>query len=226
MRRCEMDRTIKVTGRGKIAVKPDTIQLNITAEGTFKDYGEIFKRSTEDTEKVRRAIADAGLDPKELKTASFGINTEYEGYNDRNGNWKQRFKGYRYDHRMNLRFPIDNEVLGKVLYELSRCSVAVQFNMMYTVKDVEAVKNDLLAKAVSDSKAKAQVLAEASGVSLGEIVNIDYSWGELDIYSNPLTFGSKRMNSKMDCDEAAFDLDMEADDINVQDTVTILWEIK
>ena len=34
------------------------------------------------------------------------------------------------------------------------------------------------------------------------------------------------MNSKMDCDEAAFDLDMEADDINVQDTVTILWEIK
>ena len=175
---------------------------------------------------MRRAIADAGLDPKELKTASFGINTEYEGYNDRNGNWKQRFKGYRYDHRMNLRFPIDNEVLGKVLYELSRCSVAVQFNMMYTVKDVEAVKNDLLAKAVSDSKAKAQVLAEASGVGLGEIVNIDYSWGELDIYSNPLTFGSKRMNSKMDCDEAAFDLDMEADDINVQDTVTILWEIK
>ena len=221
-----MDRTIKVTGRGKIAVKPDTVQLNITAEGTFKDYGETFKRSTEDTEKVRRAIADAGLDPKELKTASFGINTEYEGYNDRNGNWKQRFKGYRYDHRMNLRFPIDNEVLGKVLYELSRCSVAVQFNMMYTVKDVEAVKNDLLAKAVSDSKAKAQVLAEASGVGLGEIVNIDYSWGELDIYSNPLTFGAMRKNSKMDCDEAAFDLDMEADDINVQDTVTILWEIK
>lgn len=33
-----MDRIIKVTGKGKISVKPDTIRLNIEAEGLYKEY--------------------------------------------------------------------------------------------------------------------------------------------------------------------------------------------
>ena len=91
--------------------------------------------------------------------------------------------------------------------------------------NVEAVKNELLGKAVTDSRAKAQVLTESAGVTLGDIVNIDYSWGELEIYSRPmrnLTFGSA-INAK---EESTFDLDIEAEDIDVQDTVNVVWEIK
>ena len=220
-----MERIIKVTGRGKISVKPDTIQLNINAEGIYKEYAEAVRRSTEDTALIRETIAKAGLDPKDLKTVYFGVDTEYENYQDRHGNWKQRFKGYKYSHSMHLKFPADNEVLGKVLYELANCKVSVQFSISHTVKDVEAVKNELLGKAVTDSRTKAQVLTEAAGVTLGDIVNIDYSWGELEIYSRPmrnLAFGSA-INAKED---SAFDLDIEAEDIDVQDTVTVVWEIK
>ena len=91
--------------------------------------------------------------------------------------------------------------------------------------NVEAVQNELLGKAVTDSRAKAKVLTEAAGVTLGDIVNIDYSWGELEIYSRPmrnLTFGSA-INVKED---SAFDLDIEAEDIDVQDTVAVVWEIR
>lgn len=220
-----MERIIKVTGRGKISVKPDTIQLNINAEGIYKEYAEAVRRSTEDTALIRETIAKAGLDTKDLKTVYFGVDTEYENYQDRHGNWKQRFKGYKYSHSMHLKFPADNEVLGKVLYELANCKVSVQFSISHTVKDVEAVKNELLGKAVTDSRTKAQVLTEAAGVTLGDIVNIDYSWGELEIYSRPmrnLAFGSA-INTK---EESAFDLDIEAEDIDVQDTVTVVWEIK
>ena len=220
-----MERIIKVTGRGKISVKPDTIQLNINAEGIYKEYAEAVKKSTEDTALIRETIAKAGLDPKKLKTVYFGVDTEYEGYQDRHGNWKQRFKGYKYNHSMHLKFPADNEVLGKVLYELANCKVSVQFSISHTVKDVEAVKNELLGKAVTDSRAKAQVLTEAAGVTLGDIVNIDYSWGELEIYSRPMrnfVYGSA-LNAK---EESTFDLDIEAEDIDVQDTVTVVWEIK
>lgn len=220
-----MERIIKVTGRGKISVKPDTIQLNINAEGIYKEYAEAVRRSTEDTALIRETIAKAGLDSKDLKTVYFGVDTEYENYQDRHGSWKQRFKGYKYSHSMHLKFPADNEVLGKVLYELANCKVSVQFSISHTVKDVEAVKNELLGKAVTDSRTKAQVLTEAAGVTLGDIVNIDYSWGELEIYSRPmrnLAFGSA-INAK---EESAFDLDIEAEDIDVQDTVTVVWEIK
>ena len=35
-----MERTIKVTGKGKISVKPDLIQLNINAGEVYQDYSE------------------------------------------------------------------------------------------------------------------------------------------------------------------------------------------
>ena len=50
-----MERIIRVTGKGKISVKPDTIQLNISAEGISKEYAEAVKRSTEDTALIREA---------------------------------------------------------------------------------------------------------------------------------------------------------------------------
>ena len=66
---------------------------------------------------------------------------------------------------------------------------------------------------------------KAAGVSLGEIKSIDYSWGEIKIFSKPLDFGSCDM-LLAEAEPKAYDIDIEADDIDVQDTVTIVWEIR
>ena len=89
----------------------------------------------------------------------------------------------------------------------------VEFSIRHTVKDVDAVKNELLSKAVEGSKTKAEVLAKAAGVVLREIKTIDYSWEELEIYAEPMV--------KMMLAEP-----MEADNIDVQDTVNIVCEIR
>lgn len=47
-------------------------------------------------------------------------------------------------------------------------------------------QNELLANAVTDSKAKAEVLTKAAGVSLEEIITIDYSRVEIDFVSKPM----------------------------------------
>ena len=46
----KMERTIRVTGKGKLAVKPDTIRLRLNMEGMSKEYDETLKVSTEHTE--------------------------------------------------------------------------------------------------------------------------------------------------------------------------------
>ena len=98
------------------------------------------------------------------------------------------------------------------------------FRLSYTVKDPEASKNQLLGKAVADARAKAEVLTKAAGVSLKDIKNIDYSWGEIQFECAP-------MNRNMFCNKVmadgagAFDMDIEPDDISVSDTVTVVWEI-
>ena len=215
-----MERTIRVKGKGKISVKPDTIKITIKAEGLRWNYDETVERSTQDTRILRDALKNAGLDPKDLKTTYFSIDSKYESYRDKNDDYKEKFVGYEYEHRTYIKFENDNKILGKVLYELAHCDVKVKFDINYTVKDKEKVKNDLLEKAVEDSTTKAKVLAKASGVKLKEILNIDYSWGEIEIYSSP-------MDDLMVCEAAsAYDIDIESDDIDVQDTVTITWTIE
>ena len=221
-----MNRNIRVTGKGKISVKPDTICLNIEAEGIYKEYEIIVQKSTEETGLLREAIERSGLDPSNLKTTNFGIDSEYEGYRDKNDDYRRRFVGYKYEHRMSIKFPNDNEQLGRVLYELAHCDVKVEFSIRHTVKDVEAVKNELLGKAVEDSKIKADVLAKAAEIGLGEIVSIDYSWGELEIYSEPVDKIMIADAAPVAGGSGAYDIDIEADDIDVTDTVTIVWEIK
>ena len=215
-----MERTIRVKGKGKISVKPDTIKIMIKAEGLCWNYDETIEQSTQDTRILRDALKNAGLDPKDLKTTYFSIDSKYESYRDKNDDYKEKFVGYEYEHRTYIKFENDNKILGKVLYELAHCDVKVKFEINHTVKDKEKVKNDLLEKAVEDSTTKAKVLAKASGVKLKEILSIDYSWGEIEIYS-------ETMNDLRVCEAASrYDIDIEADDIDVQDTVTITWTIE
>ncbi|MBR3375373.1 MAG: SIMPL domain-containing protein [Firmicutes bacterium] len=221
-----MERTIRVTGRGKMNVKPDTIELNIFVSKVYPEYAEAMEASAEMTEVLKAAAERAGFDPRDLKTTGFSINMNYEGVYDEKGNWKNKFAGYRYDHNLALRFDADNVKLGKMLWELSDCGADAEISINHTVKDPEPVRNELLAKAVKDSRTKAEVLAAASGVSLGDIISVDYSWGEMQIFNRTvdnLTFGS---NSKISMTEESFDMDIEADDIHIRDTVTVIWEIR
>ena len=40
-----MERTIRVTGKGKLSVKSDMIRLRINIEGTYEEYDETLRRS-------------------------------------------------------------------------------------------------------------------------------------------------------------------------------------
>ena len=220
-----MERTVKVTGTGRLSVSPDTIRLPIAAEGTLQEYAEAVKRSSEDTASVREALMAAGLDPKDLKTVSYGVNTVYESVQTEKGEWKQVFAGYRYEHRMVIRFPLDNERLALALEKLAACPARVTFTIEHTVRDPEKVRNRLLKRAVSDSRKKAETLAAAAGVELGEVLGINYSWGEVEIVSRPMN--RVMMAKGMAVEEACgFDMSIEPEDISVEDTVTVIWTIR
>lgn len=167
-----------------------------------------------------------GFQRKDLKTVYFNVDTEYESYQDRDKSWKRRFKGYKYNHHMKIEFAADNKRLGQVLYALAHSSLRPEFSIEYTVADVEKCKNELLHKAIEDSIQKAQVLTTAANVKLGEIQAIDYSWGEIDFVTKPLN--EMRLMECTECEMSApgaYDIDIEADDINVTDTATVIWEI-
>lgn len=216
-------KTIRVTGMGSVSVKPDTTSLRIIFGGIYKDYEDTVKQSAEKTKILREAIEKSGLPGEALKTKDFSIESEYESYRDNNGDYKKRFLGYKFYHRTQIQFPKDNKMLGRVLYELSLCSVKVEFSIDYTVKDKDAVKEEVIKRAVKNSREKAEIMAIAAGVSLGEVQSIDYSWGEIDIRTSPVDKLEVRKSYAL---EPSYDIDIEPDDIDLSDTVIMVWEIK
>ena len=219
-----MERTIRVTGKGKISVKPDTIRLLITQQSVEPTYEGAVRESAVRKNELTEAFGTLGFRKEDLKTLYFNVNTEYESYQERDKSWRKRLVGYEYTHRMKIEFPADNEMLGRVLLKISRCPGEPEFSIEYTIADQEAAKNELLGKAVTDAKAKAEVLTKAAGVTLQDIQLIDYSWGEVEFVSRPIN----KMMMDADCclpDEDGIDIDIEADDIDITDTVTVVWGI-
>ncbi len=219
-----MERTIRVTGRGKLSVKPDRTRITLTLEGVFPMYEETLRAASEDSETLRSTLAALDFAPGDLKTLSFNVDAEYESYEDERHNYKQRFVGYKYIHTMKLEFDSDNDRLGKVLYKLANASVSPQFRISYTVGDPEKAKNALLANAVADAKAKARLLADAAGVSLGDILTVDYSMADIVLESHPVRAMAFRKAGA--ANEESYDMAIEPDNIEVSDTVTVIWRIQ
>ncbi|MBO4687999.1 MAG: SIMPL domain-containing protein [Clostridiales bacterium] len=217
-------RTIRVTGKGELSMKPDTTCLTITLEGMNKDYGVTLQQSSMDTDALKDLMMAFGFERTDLKTLNFNVNTEYESYKYK-GEYKQRFAGYKYYHLMKLEFPSDNERLGKIVYALAHCDLHPEFRISYTLKDPDDFKNALLGLAVIDATKKAQVLAAASRVQLGEILTIDYSWGEMNLEVRPMDRMLMNDNICMAKGADCYEINIEPDDIEVTDTVTVVWEI-
>ena len=213
-------KTIRVTGKGMLKIRPDLTNITLTVTGQQKDYGAALAESAEKTQNLRGALEALGFAREDLKTQFFNVDTAYENVQE-HGAYRQRFAGYRCTHELKLAFAPDNDLLGRVLYALANSPAAPEFSISYAVKDPEALKNELLQKAVADAKAKAGVLADAAGVRLGELQSISYDWGNAAFELQPMNALCKATPTGAD----RFALDVQPDDIAADDAVTAVWEI-
>lgn len=103
--------------------------------------------------------------------------------------------------------------------------VTVELNLRYDYYEARFSNLGLGGVPIDEEyPAKAEILTKASGVTLGELVSIDYNWGELHLYS------PTRYEMEADClmkvSAAPTAMDIEPDDIDVSDSVTFVWEIR
>lgn len=216
-----MNRTITIRGIGKLSLKPDQTVVSLTQKNLHAVYEKAIDEAAQHLEQLRHAIAEIGFSRDDLKTASFEVDTEYESARDENGNYQQRFVGYRVTHGLKLVFDFDAQRLSKVLGAIAACIAKPELNVQFTVKDKEAVSAALLESACRDAKSKAEMLSKASGVILGDLLSIDYHWGELHLHS-PTHY---RMDNACMMKSAA-PIEIAPDAIDVKDGVTFVWAIQ
>lgn len=216
-------KTLKVTGTASITAPVDTIIIHIQNSNTQKTYSDSLDSSKIALIEFKKQLLLKGFNEKDLKTVSFNIATNYENYKDSNGNYKKRFLGYKYSHNMKLSFKLNNKKVTEVLTSLNKIKGHSEFYLNYKIEDTQMIKNKLLAKTIKDTKNKAKILATASEINLGEIININYSFDQTNNFLSPFRGEVKMLSSKMNSNSI---LDINPDNLKFQDVVTITWEIK
>lgn len=214
-----MDRTITVKGSAKLSLRPDYVVITMTVTAEDRSYDQAMELATAHLESLRDALAAIGYDRKELKTTDFRVSTEYDFQNDQYGNGRRVFRGYVCTHDLKLSLDFDAARLGETLSAITGCKAAPELNVRFTVKDADAVSDELLRQASDNALRRARVLAAASGVELGQLVRVYYSWGDRDFVS-PTGFAAGGMLRK-----AKASMDFTPEDIDVNDQATFVWEI-
>lgn len=217
-----MSRSITVKGTGNVSMRPDLIIITMVLETKHLEYDRTMELAARSAEALQLAVEAAGSAREDLKTTNLNIRTEYESYHDQDNNYRTKFAGYVFEQDLTLEFQFDNSVVSNVLDAIAAAPVTPRLDIRFSVKDQEAVKEELLKKAADNAKAKAEILTRSAGVELGDLISIDYSWVDIGLYSQ----SSVAWEEKLTAARSAPFMDIEPENIEASDTVTFIWEIR
>ena len=219
-----MPRTITVKVMGNVKTAPDYVVVPMNLEAQGMEYEETMEQAAHQIDYLNTSLEAVGFEKKSVKTTNFNVRTAYESVKDKNGNYKSVFNGYVCSHRLKVEFDFDTKRLAQTLSAISKSLAKPELSIAFTVKDPSAVNKELLKSATINAREKAKVLCEASDVELGDLLTIDYNWGELNIVSRTDYMLEERVMAMPM--RAMADMDIQPDDIEVSDTATFVWEIK
>ena len=215
-------RTIHIKGTGTASATPDYIVITLELIAHHMEYANAMRVGAQQVEMLREAVKEAGFSAEDLKTTNFGVDTEYENEEykeDGRTRYHRIFMGYDCKHSLKLSFDFDNERLEKAMTAIGDCLSKPEVSIAFTLKDKQALRDQILESAAQDAHRKAEILCKSSGVALGELLRIEYSWEEAHI--------SHYFDMKIQCCEAvAPSYDFHPDDIEAGDTVDFYWEIR
>ena len=220
-----MERIITVKGVGNVSAKPDCITLSMNIEAVNRKYDAAMDEAARRIKALRSAAEHAGLGKGDIKTADFHVDTRFETVSDKKGIYRQKFAGYTCVYRLKLSFDFDNALLVRVLSAFSECGAAPELNIAFTVKNPDAVREELLAGTAENARAKAETLCRASGTKLGQLVRIDYNWVGLEIASRTSFRVEDRIQPLMAASSSAAP-EITPEDIRLHDTAVFEWEIE
>ncbi len=162
------ERTLTVQGQGKVSAVPNvaTISVEVSQEGSELD--PVLTQVRKDMGRVLDAVKKLEIAEKDIRTDHFQVNPKLEY--DKRGNPKR--VGYGVSNRVTVKIR-DLKKTGKVLTAVLGAGATTVQGPQFEIDNPQEVERQALAAAVSDGRLKAQTLAEAAGVKLGEILSLN-----------------------------------------------------
>lgn len=216
-------KTISIKGTGKAKRDPDLVIFNISTTAQANELEDSVDASNGLISELKNDFESMGFERDDLKTVNFHTRPVYEYFEVGvvNKRHERKLKCFEVNHDLKIEFDLENEKINDVLNCLKNYRDNLDFNMRFSVKDKDSMKKDVMLDATRNARFNAEVLAEASSVELGNLIKIEYSWGDFHFYS------------RVDYDCCMDDtndyspyVEFHPDSIEISDNVSFVWEIK
>lgn len=160
---------INVSGTGEVRVSADTAVISLGINARDKDVLKAQQKANETIAAIRAALIAEGVKEEDINTEYLNI---YVSYDYQNG--EEELTAYNASSTLAIKVT-DMESTGSLIDAAFAAGANTLNGISFFASDTKEAETEALKIAVEDAKAKAEVLAQASGLKITGIENISES---------------------------------------------------
>jgi uncharacterized protein len=157
--------TVSVSGTGRSAVTPDRFTFTVGVQTVSPTVDEAVTQNNKRVAAVIAALKAAGAQDKDIQTSNFNIYPQQDYQEGR----LPRILGYQVTNSVTVRSSKVADV-GRLLGVAIGAGVNTSSGINFEVSDPALGRDQALRAAFEDARAKAALLAQAAGRTLGPVV--------------------------------------------------------
>jgi len=208
-----------VVGSGTVYAKADIANLQIGVRtGAKKTAAEATVDSTNKMNDIVAVIKGLGVEEKDIKTSDYNLSPVYNYTNDKG----QVLVGYEVTQNLTLKIR-DLSKIGDVIAKTTEKGANQVGNISFTIDDEYALKNQARELAIGKAKEKAVMIAQQSGMKLGEVKSV---YENSDPVVSPIMYSNAKMDSAASIGGGIASPTIQSGQNEVKVEVTLTYEVK
>lgn len=215
----EQARGISVTGEGKISAKPDLALVTLGVSALRPTVAEARDAAATSLNAMLEAIKNGGVEESDIQTSNLSIYPEY----DYNGN-TQTLRGFRVQNTVTAKVR-DVDTTGEIVDAavVAGGDDTTIESIAFTIDEPESLHTQAREEAVADAKRKAETLANASGVAVGEPISIS----EGSVFQPPIAYADRYAGAADSAESRVVpNTPIQPGELDVIINVTVTWSIQ
>lgn len=210
-------RTVSVTGLGEASGIPDMLYIYLGVDTVEANASTAIAQSNEKLNAIVEAVKEFGIEAKDIQTANFSVYPE-DRYDSRTG-MPTGERVYRVQQSVTVTVR-DIAQAGAIIDASIQAGANAINGLSFALSDSKALESEARLLAVQDARARAEELATALGLTVGDALTVS-EFSNAPVYPMETMYSGRVMST-----DAGGSTQLNIGQMMVQLNVSITFELK
>ncbi|MEM7242318.1 MAG: SIMPL domain-containing protein [Pseudomonadota bacterium] len=211
----EVRRQMSVSAVGTVSAEPDMARIQIGVQSVGITAAEVLDANSAKMQNILELLSAEGVADKDVQTTQFNISPQWERRKNNAPEVPPKIIGYVVNNSVNVRVR-DLPKLGAILDKVTGFGANAIGSIQFDVSNRAELMDQARVTAVKTAKARAEMLAEAAGVKLGDLLLLSEGHA-----SQP-----RQVFARAEASFAADAVPIAQGELDIRATVTLTYEIE